>query len=70
MPYAAFDLNASWPIYDNATSYFPIRRSPSDDHNALHILGRTFLQEAYIIADFDRQNFTIADAVSDAEQER
>jgi hypothetical protein len=64
LPFAAFDLNATWPIYVNSTSYFPIRRSPSDDPNALHIIGRTFLQEAYIIADFDRGNFTIADAVS------
>lgn len=65
LPIAAFDLNASWPVYDNSTPYFPIRKSLSggEDPNGLHILGRTFLQEAYIIADFDRANFTIANAI-------
>ena len=64
LPYAAFDLNATWPIYGNNTSYFPIQRSPTTDPNGVHILGRTYLQEAYIIADFERNNFTIAQAVS------
>jgi len=55
-PYAAFDLNATWPIsLDNVTSYFPIIPAPTDTF----ILGRTFLQEAYVIADFDRQNFSV-----------
>jgi hypothetical protein len=63
LPYAAFDLNASWPIYATSTSYFPIRRSDSDDPNyGPHILGRTFLQEAYVIADYERGNFSIAQA--------
>jgi hypothetical protein len=55
-PYAAFDLNATWPISPkNVTSYFPIIPAPDDTF----ILGRTFLQEAYVIADFDRQNFSV-----------
>jgi hypothetical protein len=63
LPYAAFDLNASWPMYASSTTYFPIRRSNSDDPNyGPHILGRTFLQEAYVIADYERGNFTIAQA--------
>jgi len=44
-PYAAFDLQASWPIYTNdngtegiPTPYFPIRRSPS----STYVLGRVF----------------------------
>jgi hypothetical protein len=56
--YAAFDVQASWPIYENSTSVFPIRRA-----NGTYILGRTFFQEAYIIADFERRNFTLAKAV-------
>jgi hypothetical protein len=62
LPYDAFDLNATWPIYDNSTSYFPIRRSPSDDANGIHILGRAFLQEAYVVADYERGNFSIGQA--------
>jgi Eukaryotic aspartyl protease len=62
LPYAAFDLNATWPIYDNSTSYFPIRRSPSTDTNGVHILGRAFLQEAYVVADYERGNFSIGQA--------
>ncbi|OCK78367.1 acid protease [Lepidopterella palustris CBS 459.81] len=58
LPYAAFDLQASFPIYQNATNYFPIRQSPT----GLYVLGRTFLQEAYIIVDYERNNFTVAPA--------
>jgi hypothetical protein len=57
-PYSAFDLNASWPIYPNSTSYFPIRRAPS----GVFTLGRTFLQDAYLTVDYERQNFSLAQA--------
>lgn len=46
LPYKAFDLQASWPIYENATNYFPLRRA---DNSTQYTLGRTFLQEAYAI---------------------
>lgn len=59
LPYAAFDLQASWPYYENATNYFPIRRAANDTQ---YTIGRTFLQEAYLIADFERNNFTVAQA--------
>ena len=62
LPYAAFDLQASSPIYPNATNYFPIRRAMN---NTQYILGRTFLQEVYIIVDHERSNFTIAKAKFD-----
>lgn len=58
-PYAAFDLEASYPIYTNATKYFPIRRAANDTQ---YTLGRAFLQEAYIVADYERNNFTVAQA--------
>jgi hypothetical protein len=58
LPYAAFDLQASFPIYAKATNYFPIKKS----NNGNFVLGRTFLQEAYIIVDYERANFTIAPA--------
>lgn len=57
LPYSAFDLeHFNKDNRDNATKYFPIRRST----NGMFVLGRTFLQEAYIITDYGRQNFTIA----------
>ncbi|KAF2829868.1 acid protease [Ophiobolus disseminans] len=60
LPYAAFDLQASYPYYPNATNYFPIRRAQNDTQ---YVLGRTLLQEAYLIVDYERANFTLAQAV-------
>ena len=60
LPYAAFDLQASSPFYPNATNYFPIRRAANSTQ---YTLGRTFLQEAYIIVDYERSNFTVNQAV-------
>ncbi|KAJ4342862.1 hypothetical protein N0V95_006802 [Ascochyta clinopodiicola] len=59
LPYAAFDLQASYPFYTNATRYFPIRRAANDSQ---YVLGRTLLQEAYLIVDYERANFTVAQA--------
>ncbi|KAL1792799.1 hypothetical protein ACET3X_009306 [Alternaria dauci] len=59
LPYAAFDLQASYPYYPNATNYFPIRRAANDTQ---YVLGRTLLQEAYLIVDYERANFTVAQA--------
>ncbi|KAF2280771.1 acid protease [Westerdykella ornata] len=60
VPYGAFDLQASHPIYENSTNYFPIRRAANDTQ---YTLGRTFLQEAYVIADYERANFSVHQAV-------
>ncbi|CAI6292567.1 unnamed protein product [Periconia digitata] len=57
-PYGAFDLQASHPFYPNATNYFPIRRA----NETQFTLGRTFLQEAYLITDYENQNFSISQA--------
>ncbi|KXT11014.1 hypothetical protein AC579_7948 [Pseudocercospora musae] len=62
LPYAAFDLQASYPFYPNSTNYFPIRRAANDTQ---YTIGRTLLQEAYLIADHGRNNFTIAQASFD-----
>lgn len=60
LPYAAFDLQASWPIYNDTKNYFPLRRAA----NATQLtLGRAFMQEAYIIVDFERGNFSLHQAV-------
>ncbi|KAL5118989.1 hypothetical protein ACEQ8H_003118 [Pleosporales sp. CAS-2024a] len=60
LPYAAFDLQASYPYYPNATNYFPIRRAANSTQ---YVLGRTLLQQAYLIVDYERANFTVAQAV-------
>ncbi|KAH7417566.1 aspartic peptidase domain-containing protein [Cadophora sp. MPI-SDFR-AT-0126] len=56
LPYAAFDLVAEWPLVQNTTRYFPLKRAANDSQT---ILGRAFLQEAYLIADYERSNFSI-----------
>lgn len=61
LPYAAFDLNASLPIYNISTPYFPLRRAANASQYAL---GRTLLQEAYITVDWERDEFTIGQAIS------
>ncbi|KAF1950650.1 acid protease [Byssothecium circinans] len=58
LPYSAFDLQASAPYRGiNATrKYFPIRRGEKEEQ---FVLGRTFLQEAYLHVDWERQNFSV-----------
>lgn len=48
LPYASFDLLASYPMVLNATRYFPLQRATNESQ---YTLGRAFLQEAYV---FDR----------------
>lgn len=60
LPYKAFDLQASWPIYNTSTYYFPLRRA---DNESQYTLGRTFLQESYVVADYERGNFSVSQAV-------
>jgi hypothetical protein len=60
LPYSAFDLQVSWPYYKNATNYFPIRRAANDTQ---YTLGRALLQEAYLVVDYERGNFTVAQNV-------
>ena len=59
LPYAAFDLQASYPYYTNTTNYFPIRRAANDTQ---YTLARTLLQEAYLIVDYERGNFSVSQA--------
>ncbi|KAK5119346.1 hypothetical protein LTR85_007702 [Meristemomyces frigidus] len=59
-PYSAFDLQAGIPIYNSSTSYFPIRVAANESQ---YVLGRTFLQEAYVFVDWERQNFTLGQAI-------
>ncbi|PMD39870.1 acid protease [Hyaloscypha variabilis F] len=56
LPYQAFDLKAKWPLVKNSTRYFPLKRAAN---NSQTTLGRAFLQEAYLIADYERSNFSL-----------
>lgn len=58
-PYAAFDLSLSEPYAPENTRYFPLKQA---NDSSQYTLGRAFLQEAYVIADYARHNFTIAQA--------
>jgi hypothetical protein len=56
LPYSAFDLNISWPYTNASTAYFPLKRARNETQ---YTLGRAFFQEAYVIADYERQNFSV-----------
>ena len=60
MPYGAFDLTVSSPIVESPTHYFPLKRAQNDTQ---YTLGRAFLQQAYVIADYDRSNFSVSQAL-------
>ncbi|KAI8930829.1 hypothetical protein NX059_011850 [Plenodomus lindquistii] len=59
LPYAALDLEASPPYrgLQEKTRYFPIRRA---NGTSQWVLGRTFLQEAYLTVDWARENFSVS----------
>lgn len=59
IPYKAFDLEASYPIFTNPTRYFPLRRAANGSQYAL---GRVFLQQAYLIVDWERDTLNISQA--------
>ncbi|MCJ1464621.1 hypothetical protein MMC07_003234 [Pseudocyphellaria aurata] len=56
LPYASFDLEVNYPTVKGSSSYFPIRRAANQSQ---YTLGRTFLQEAYLIVDYERSNFSV-----------
>lgn len=56
-PYAAFDLKAESPLIENGSYYFPLRRA---ENSTQYTLGRVFLQEAYLSADYERKVFNVS----------
>jgi hypothetical protein len=72
IPYAAFDLQLTWPAIPNTNygdanatrNYFPLRQAAND---AQYRIGRAFLQEAYIITDYERNFFAVYQAVHPAD---
>lgn len=61
LPYAAFDLNITAPLLTNTSSlYFPLKQTTDEN---LYILGRAFLQEAYVTAHYNSRTFNVSQAV-------
>jgi hypothetical protein len=69
LPYAAFDLQLSFPnpllnttygSADSTKNYFPLKVAKNE---AQYTIGRAFLQEAYIITDYERNQFSVHQAV-------
>lgn len=61
LPYAAFDLNITAPLLVNTSSlYFPLKQTTDEN---LYILGRAFLQEAYVTAHYHSRTFNVSQAV-------
>lgn len=60
IPWIAFDLGYAPDDYDMSIRYFPLRQTidPSDRY----ILGRAFLQEVYLIVDYEQRNFSLYQA--------
>ena len=70
LPYAAFNLQLTYPFpglnatqSSGPTSYFPLRRAANTTQ---YTIGRVFLQETYLTVDYERNNFSISQAVFDA----
>ena len=66
LPYAAFDLQLSYPFpglnataSSSAINYFPLRKAANSTQNTI---GRAFLQESYLIVDYERNNFSVHQA--------
>ena len=60
MRYGSFDLTADYLAVNNTIRYFPLKQARNDSQ---YTLGRAFLQDAYVIADYDRSNFSVSQAV-------
>ncbi|KAH7174139.1 aspartic peptidase domain-containing protein [Fusarium flagelliforme] len=57
LPYRAFDLKAEYPLVDKTNYYFPLKRATNESQ---YTLGRVFLQEAYLTADYERGVFNVS----------
>ncbi|KAI1379371.1 acid protease [Hypoxylon crocopeplum] len=57
LPYNAFDLTAEYPLVENTSYYFPLKRAANSTQ---YTLGRAFLQEAYLSADYERRTFNVS----------
>jgi hypothetical protein len=59
MPYWSFMLNTSYSLEPGSLRYFPLKRAANDTQ---YTLGRVFLQNAYVIANYEFFNFSVYQA--------
>lgn len=61
MPYESIVLKLEYPLakLNQSVHYVPIRKA---DDPAQYVLGRAFLQNAYIVSDYERRSFSIHQA--------
>jgi len=61
--YEALDLNASYPLVNASapTRYFPLKRMADTDQGPC-LLGRAFLQDAYLMVNYRDERFRLASA--------
>ncbi|KAL9111498.1 MAG: hypothetical protein Q9187_007913, partial [Circinaria calcarea] len=60
LPYQSFDQQLGPPILKKASRSFPLRQA---NDASQYTLGRTFLQEAFLTADYERGNFSVSQCV-------
>ena len=67
LPYDAFNLQLTYPFPNLAanftsapTNYFPLRKAANSTQ---YTIGRAFLQETYLAVDYERNNFSVSQAV-------
>jgi hypothetical protein len=60
LPYGAFDLSGAAPFTDPPSRCFPLKRAERAEQ---YTLGRVFLQGAYIVTDYERQSFSVSQAL-------
>lgn len=62
MPYSSLHLSASpsFPNVNDSARTFPLRQAVNDSQITL---GRAFLQDAYVIADYERLNFSVSQVI-------
>jgi len=53
-------LNTSYPLVNDNLRYFPLKRA---DNDTQYTLGRVFLQNAYVIANYEFFNFSVHQAI-------
>ena len=56
LPYSSFDLFTSPPLTTQDQRYFPLQVG----NDSTYCLGRPFLQEAYIITNYEHHNFSVS----------
>ena len=48
---------------DSSVPYFPLKRSTKEGNNNQYIIGRVFMQEAYMITSYDRGSYSLHQAL-------